>query len=49
MLLEAEPLAVRARMWYRHDGVPEHFSRAMRDVLNNAYHDKWIGRGGPIA
>jgi hypothetical protein len=23
--------------------------RAVRDVLNNAYHDRWIGRGGPTA
>jgi hypothetical protein len=33
-LLEDVPLAVRARMWYMHDGAPAHFSRAMRDVLN---------------
>jgi hypothetical protein len=26
-----------------------HFSRAVRDVLNNTYHDPWIGRGGPTA
>jgi hypothetical protein len=33
-LLEDVPLAVRARMWYMHDGAPAHFSRAVRDVLN---------------
>jgi hypothetical protein len=32
-----------------HDGVPAHFSRAVRDVLNNTYHDRWIGRGEPTA
>jgi hypothetical protein len=32
-----------------HDGAPAHFSRAVRDVLNNTYHDRWIGRGGPTA
>jgi hypothetical protein len=32
-----------------HDGAPAHFSRAVRDVLNNTYHDPWIGRGGPTA
>jgi hypothetical protein len=26
-----------------------HISRAVRDVLNNTYHDRWIGRGGPTA
>jgi hypothetical protein len=25
------------------------FSRAVRDVLNNTYHDQWIGRGDPTA
>jgi hypothetical protein len=33
-LLEDVPLAVRAQMWYIHDGAPAHFSRAVRDVLN---------------
>jgi hypothetical protein len=36
-------------MWYMHDGAPAHFSLAVRDVLNNTYHDRWIGRGGPTA
>jgi hypothetical protein len=43
-LLEGVPLAVRARMWYMGGGAPAHFSRAVRDVLNNIYHDRWIGR-----
>jgi hypothetical protein len=36
-------------MWYMHDGALAHFSCAVWDVLNNTYHDRWIGRGGPIA
>jgi hypothetical protein len=32
-----------------HDGAPAHFSRAVRDVLNNIYRNRWIGRGGPTA
>jgi hypothetical protein len=32
-----------------HDGAPAHFSRAMRDVLSNAHHDRWTSRGGPTA
>jgi hypothetical protein len=48
-LLEYVPLSVRARIWYTHDGAPAHFSRAVRDVLNNAYHVRWIGRGEPTA
>jgi hypothetical protein len=48
-LLEHVPLAVRARMWYMHNGAPAHFSRDARDVLNNTYDDRWLGRGGPTA
>jgi hypothetical protein len=36
-------------MWYMHDGAPSYFSRAVRDVLNNIYHGRWIGWGGPTA
>jgi hypothetical protein len=32
-----------------HDGALELFSRAVREVLNNTHHDRWIGRGGPTA
>jgi hypothetical protein len=32
-----------------HDGAAAHVSRAVRDILNNAHHGLWIGRGGPIA
>jgi hypothetical protein len=31
-LLEDVSLAVRARMWYVHDGAPVHFGLAVRDV-----------------
>jgi hypothetical protein len=34
---------------YMHGGSPAQFSRAARDVLNNTYDDRWIGRGGPTA
>jgi hypothetical protein len=36
-------------MWCMHDCVPAYFSRGVRDVLNNTYHARWIGRGGPTA
>jgi hypothetical protein len=48
-LLEDVPLAVRAGMWYMNDGAPAHFSCTARDVLNNTYHNRWLGRGGPAA
>jgi hypothetical protein len=30
-------------------GAPTYFSPAVRDVLSNTDHDRWIGRGGPTA
>jgi hypothetical protein len=38
-LLEDVPVAVRARMWYTHNGVPAYFSRGVRDVPSNTDHD----------
>jgi hypothetical protein len=32
-----------------HGGAPAQCSRSMRDVLNNTYHDRGTGRGGPTA
>jgi transposase len=48
-LLRYVPVAVRARLWYMHDGAPAHFSRAVRDVLSSTNHDQWLGRGAPTA
>jgi hypothetical protein len=32
-----------------HYGASAHFSPAVRDVLSNSYHGRWIGGGGPTA
>lgn len=48
-LLEDIPLAVRGNMWFMHDGCPAHFSRAVRDYLDTAFPQRWIGRGGFIS
>lgn len=47
VLLEDIPLDVRRRMIYQHDGAPPHFSRAVRQHLNETF-TSWIGRGGTI-
>jgi hypothetical protein len=31
------------------DGAPAHFTRAVRDILNNTYPNGWIGTGGLTA
>lgn len=47
-LLQNLPEAVRQVMWIQHDGAPAHYSRQVRDYLNNVFPDKWIGRNGPV-
>ena len=46
-LLEDVPLVIRNAMVFMHDGAPAHFSRIARQHLDNAYPNRWIGRGGP--
>jgi hypothetical protein len=41
------PLAYRINDWFQHDGAPPHFSRHVREILDNQYPQGWIGRGGP--
>jgi hypothetical protein len=48
-LLGHIPGDLLSRMWFQHDGAPAHFSREVRDHLNDTFGDRWIGRGGPVA
>jgi hypothetical protein len=41
-VLEDVSLAIRPWMWCMHGGAPAHFSRAVRDVLNSIYHERWL-------
>lgn len=34
--------------WFQNDGCPAHYARVVRDYLNEAFPDRWIGRLGPI-
>lgn len=47
-LLEDLTLDVRQTMWFQHDGCLVYYSVAAREVLNRAYSNRWIGRGGTI-
>lgn len=40
--------AYKKKMVFQHDGCPAHYSRHVRDWLNNNHPNRWIGRGGPI-
>lgn len=46
--LDDLPLRLLPQVWYQHDGAPPHFSRRVRLFLNDAFPNRWIGRGGPI-
>lgn len=45
LLLEEVSIADRLNMWYQHDGCPAHFAQNVRNYLDDAFPDKWIGRG----
>jgi hypothetical protein len=49
ILLEDIPLNVRRQMWFMHNGTPAHFDRVVRDHLNERFHKRWIGHGGPVS
>ena len=48
-LIEDVPLHVRMNMWMQHDGAPPHYALCSRQVMNEIFDNKWIGRGGPVA
>ena len=43
------PLHVRINTWMQHDGAPPYYTLCSRQVINEIFNEKWIGRGGPIA
>jgi hypothetical protein len=48
VLLEDVPLATKGHMWYQHDGTPPHYEHRVRNLIDEKFHGRWIGRGGPI-
>lgn len=48
VLLEDVPLRARETLIFQHDGAPPHYTRRVREILDERFPDKWIGRGGPI-
>ena len=47
--MEDVPLHVRLNMWIQHDNAPPHYALRSRQVMNDIFHENWIGRGGPVA
>ncbi|KAJ4431599.1 hypothetical protein ANN_20198 [Periplaneta americana] len=48
VLLHHVPLAIRRNTYFMYDGAFVHFSVNVRRFLNQRFHDRWIGRDGPI-
>ena len=36
-------------MYFQHDGAPPHYTRHVREYLNESFPNLWLGRGGPVA
>ena len=47
-LMDDVPLHLRNTMYFMQDGAPPHFSREVRQFLDNKFNGRWIGRGGPV-
>ena len=48
-LLENIPLMIRSQMYFQHDGAPPHYTRRVREYLNDCFPNRWVGHGGPVA
>ena len=44
-----EALMIRSKMYFQHDGAPPHYTRDVRDYLNESFPNRWLGRGGSVA
>lgn len=47
--LENLPVPIYRDMIFQHDGAPAHYSRSVKDYLNNRFGSRWIGRGGSVS
>jgi len=36
-------------MYFQHDGAPPHYTRHVREYLNESFPNRWLGHGGPVA
>ena len=47
-MLEDIPLMIRNQMYFQHDVAPPHYTRHVRDYLNESFPNRWLGHGGPV-
>ena len=48
-LLENIPLIIRSQMYFQNDGTPPHFTRYLREYLNETFCNSWLGLCGRVA
>jgi hypothetical protein len=48
-LLEDIPLMIRSQMYFQHDGAAPHYTRHVREYLNESFPNRWLRRGGTVA
>lgn len=48
LMLDDIPLDIRRAMWFMHDGAPVHFTRDVRNHLDQNFPERWIGRGSDV-
>jgi len=48
VLLEDIPLMRGSQMYFQHDEAPPHYTRHVRDYLNESFPNRWLGRGVPV-
>jgi hypothetical protein len=42
--LEEIPLMIRSQMYFQHDGASQHYTRHVREYLNETLPNRWLGR-----
>jgi hypothetical protein len=48
-LLDIAQLDIRKNLWFMPDGAPAHISYVVRNYVETAYTERWIGRQEPVS
>lgn len=47
-ILRNTPEKERTRVWFMHDGATAHYDKSVKNLLNDNFPNKWIGKGGSV-
>ena len=48
VLSEDFPLMLRSQMYFQHDGAPLYYTNRVRELINELFPNRWLGRGWPV-